>query len=233
MYVEIELLRKHGTSLCKIAEQVGCAVNTVRSHLAAETCRIISAPQIGSNSNPILPPTTSAERLDTGPSTRSGCSITASASMPPRPCASQSSSSTISPTAKSAGCPLGTTDDQASRREARAGSHHADCELGARWVCLAWCSVRDAASRLRYRTGLDADAGAAGAGGRVGGGGVGVAPASYRAVADDLVGKPILNFQYVVVRHDDHQRLGKRHHASNGMHGQLLNGPGRNTFRQA
>ena len=37
VYVEIELLRKHGMSLRKIAEQVGCAVNTVRSHLAAET----------------------------------------------------------------------------------------------------------------------------------------------------------------------------------------------------
>jgi transposase len=37
VYVEIELLRKHGMSLRKIAEEVGCAVNTVRSHLAAET----------------------------------------------------------------------------------------------------------------------------------------------------------------------------------------------------
>lgn len=34
--MEIELLRKHGMSLRKIAEEVGCAVNTVRSHLAAE-----------------------------------------------------------------------------------------------------------------------------------------------------------------------------------------------------
>ncbi len=34
VYVEIELLRKHGMSLRKIAEEVGCAVNTVRSHLA-------------------------------------------------------------------------------------------------------------------------------------------------------------------------------------------------------
>ena len=34
--MEIELLRKHGMSLRKIAEEVGCAVNTVRSHLAAD-----------------------------------------------------------------------------------------------------------------------------------------------------------------------------------------------------
>ncbi len=33
VYVEIVLLRKHGKSLRKIAEEVGCAVNTVRSHL--------------------------------------------------------------------------------------------------------------------------------------------------------------------------------------------------------
>lgn len=37
VYVEIELLRKHGMSLRKIAKQVGCAVNTVRSHLEADT----------------------------------------------------------------------------------------------------------------------------------------------------------------------------------------------------
>jgi transposase len=36
VYVEIELLRKHGMSLRKIAVEVGCAVNTVRSHLAAD-----------------------------------------------------------------------------------------------------------------------------------------------------------------------------------------------------
>lgn len=36
VYVEIELLRKHGMSLRKIAEEVGCAVNTVRSHLEAQ-----------------------------------------------------------------------------------------------------------------------------------------------------------------------------------------------------
>ena len=35
--MEIELLRKHGMSLRKIAEAVGCAVNTVRSHLEADT----------------------------------------------------------------------------------------------------------------------------------------------------------------------------------------------------
>ena len=35
VYVEIELLRRHGLSLRKIAEEVGCAVNTVRSHLEA------------------------------------------------------------------------------------------------------------------------------------------------------------------------------------------------------
>lgn len=35
VYVEIEILRKHGMSLRKIAKEVGCAVNTVRSHLAA------------------------------------------------------------------------------------------------------------------------------------------------------------------------------------------------------
>ena len=36
VYVEIELLRKHGMSLRKIAKEVGCAVNTVRSHLEAD-----------------------------------------------------------------------------------------------------------------------------------------------------------------------------------------------------
>jgi transposase len=36
VYVEIEILRKHGMSLRKIAQEVGCAVNTVRSHLAAD-----------------------------------------------------------------------------------------------------------------------------------------------------------------------------------------------------
>jgi len=35
VYVEIELPRKHGLSLRKIAEEVGCAVNTVRQHLAS------------------------------------------------------------------------------------------------------------------------------------------------------------------------------------------------------
>lgn len=34
VYVEIEVLRKHGFRLRKIAAEVGCAVNTVRSHLA-------------------------------------------------------------------------------------------------------------------------------------------------------------------------------------------------------
>ena len=37
VYVEIELLRKHGLSLRKIAAEVGCAVNTVRSHLETDT----------------------------------------------------------------------------------------------------------------------------------------------------------------------------------------------------
>ena len=37
VYVEIELLRKYGMSLRKIAEAVGCAVNTVRSHLETDT----------------------------------------------------------------------------------------------------------------------------------------------------------------------------------------------------
>ena len=32
--VEIEILRKHGLSLRRIAQEVGCAVNTVRRHLA-------------------------------------------------------------------------------------------------------------------------------------------------------------------------------------------------------
>lgn len=36
VYVEIELLRKHGLSLRKIAEEIGCAVNTVRRHLEAD-----------------------------------------------------------------------------------------------------------------------------------------------------------------------------------------------------
>lgn len=35
VYVEIEGLRKHGFRLRRIAAEVGCAVNTVRSHLAA------------------------------------------------------------------------------------------------------------------------------------------------------------------------------------------------------
>jgi transposase len=34
VYMEIEVLRKHGLSLRRIASEVGCAVNTVRSHLA-------------------------------------------------------------------------------------------------------------------------------------------------------------------------------------------------------
>jgi transposase len=37
VYVEISVMRKHGMSLRKIAEEVGCAVNTVRSHLASGT----------------------------------------------------------------------------------------------------------------------------------------------------------------------------------------------------
>ena len=36
VYVEIEILRKHGMSLREIAREVGCAVNTVRSHLTAD-----------------------------------------------------------------------------------------------------------------------------------------------------------------------------------------------------
>ena len=35
VYVEIELLRRHGLSLRRIAAEVGCAVNTVRAHLAS------------------------------------------------------------------------------------------------------------------------------------------------------------------------------------------------------
>jgi transposase len=35
MYVEIELLRKYGMSKRNIAPEVGCAVNTIRSHLEA------------------------------------------------------------------------------------------------------------------------------------------------------------------------------------------------------
>ena len=37
VYVEIQLLKKHGLSLRQIAAEVGCAVNTVRRHLALET----------------------------------------------------------------------------------------------------------------------------------------------------------------------------------------------------
>ena len=36
VYVEIQLLKKHGMSLRQIAKEVNCAVNTVRSHLAAQ-----------------------------------------------------------------------------------------------------------------------------------------------------------------------------------------------------
>ena len=36
VYVEIQLLKKHGLSLRQIAVEVGCAVNTVRRHLALE-----------------------------------------------------------------------------------------------------------------------------------------------------------------------------------------------------
>jgi transposase len=36
VYVDIQVLRKHGFSLRKIAEEVGCAVNTVRRQLASE-----------------------------------------------------------------------------------------------------------------------------------------------------------------------------------------------------
>lgn len=35
VYMEIEVLRKHGFSLRRIAAEVGCAVNAVRSHLAS------------------------------------------------------------------------------------------------------------------------------------------------------------------------------------------------------
>ena len=35
VYMEIEILRKHGFSLRRIAAAVGCAVNTVRGHLSA------------------------------------------------------------------------------------------------------------------------------------------------------------------------------------------------------
>ncbi|TVT77072.1 MAG: IS21 family transposase [Denitromonas halophila] len=35
VYVEIELLRRHGLSLRRIAAEVGCAVNTVRAHLSS------------------------------------------------------------------------------------------------------------------------------------------------------------------------------------------------------
>ena len=37
VYVEIQLLKKHGMSLRQIAVEVGCAVNTVRRHLALES----------------------------------------------------------------------------------------------------------------------------------------------------------------------------------------------------
>ena len=37
VYMEIEVLRKHGFSLRRIAAEVGCAVNTMRSHLASGT----------------------------------------------------------------------------------------------------------------------------------------------------------------------------------------------------
>jgi transposase len=37
VYVEIQLLSKHGLSLRQIAAEVGCAVNTVRRHLALES----------------------------------------------------------------------------------------------------------------------------------------------------------------------------------------------------
>ena len=36
VYVEIQLLKKHGLSLRQIAAEVGCAVNTVRRHLALD-----------------------------------------------------------------------------------------------------------------------------------------------------------------------------------------------------
>jgi transposase len=37
VYVDIQVLRKHGLSLRKIADEVGCAVNTVRRHLVVGT----------------------------------------------------------------------------------------------------------------------------------------------------------------------------------------------------
>ena len=37
VYVEIEILKKHGMSLRKIAAEVGCAVNTVRRHLLGDS----------------------------------------------------------------------------------------------------------------------------------------------------------------------------------------------------
>ena len=36
VYMEIQLLGKHGVSLRRIAAELGCAVNTVRRHLALE-----------------------------------------------------------------------------------------------------------------------------------------------------------------------------------------------------
>jgi transposase len=36
VYVEIQLLKRHGLSLRQIAAEVGCAVNTVRRHLTLE-----------------------------------------------------------------------------------------------------------------------------------------------------------------------------------------------------
>jgi predicted transcriptional regulator len=36
MYVKVAFLRKHGMSLHKVDEEVGCAVNTVRSHLKSD-----------------------------------------------------------------------------------------------------------------------------------------------------------------------------------------------------
>ena len=41
MYVEIQLLSKHGLSLRRIAAEVGCAVNTVRRQLAPKGTHVL------------------------------------------------------------------------------------------------------------------------------------------------------------------------------------------------
>lgn len=50
VYMEIEILKKHGFSLRRIAAEVGCAVNVVRSYLTAGTKPKYERPKLRTSS---------------------------------------------------------------------------------------------------------------------------------------------------------------------------------------